>query len=182
MTLITTDRPGIFASIAGALSSFGMNILKAEAFANKRGEILDTFRFADPNRNLELNPTEADRLRLTIEKVVTGRTDVKTLLSNRPKPVAPSRGGRVKPAVFFDSESSAHSTLVEIVAEDRPGLLYDLASTLSAEACNIEVVLIDTEAHKALDVFYITSDGAKLTAEKEKILEQRLLRVCQTAA
>ena len=94
MALPTPDRPGIFASIAGALSSFGMNILKAEAFANTRGEILDTFRFADPKRNLELNPTEAARLRLTIDKVDTGRTDVTTLLSTRPQTPAPSRGGR----------------------------------------------------------------------------------------
>src|ERR1043166_1963575 len=34
MTLIAPDRPGLFAAAAGSLSSFGMNILRAEAFAN----------------------------------------------------------------------------------------------------------------------------------------------------
>ena len=36
LTLIAHDRPGLFASVAGTLSCFGMNILKAEAFANRR--------------------------------------------------------------------------------------------------------------------------------------------------
>ena len=37
LTLVATDRPGLFATVAGTLASFGMNILKAEAFANRRG-------------------------------------------------------------------------------------------------------------------------------------------------
>ena len=36
----------------------------------------------------------------------------------------------MKPTVAFDGEASESATLVEIVAEDRPGLLYDLASTI----------------------------------------------------
>ena len=36
LTLATRDRPFLFASVAGTLSGFGMNILKAEAFANRR--------------------------------------------------------------------------------------------------------------------------------------------------
>ena len=37
LTVVTPDRPNLFASLAGTLSSFGMNILKAEAFANQHG-------------------------------------------------------------------------------------------------------------------------------------------------
>ena len=48
-----------------------------------------------------------------------------------------------------------------------PGLLYNLATAISANGGNIEVVLIDTQAHKAIDVFYVTTDGGKLTAEKQ---------------
>ena len=47
------------------------------------------------------------------------------------------------------------------------GLLYNLATAISANGGNIEVVLIDTQAHKAIDVFYVTTDGGKLTAEKQ---------------
>ena len=175
LTLVTTaDRPGLFASVAGTLSSFGMNILKAEAFANRRGLILDTFTFADPSRTLELNPTEVDRLRAMAERVIAGTMDVRELLKNRPKPALPSRHARIPATVAFDGDASGIATLVEIVAEDRPGLLYDLASAISQSGCNIEVVLIDTQAHKAIDVFYVTATGKKLDPQRQSTLEAAL--------
>jgi [protein-PII] uridylyltransferase len=177
LTVVTADRPFLFASIAGTLSSFGMNILKAEAFANRRRTVLDTFTFADPHRTLELNPQEIDRLKDTLERVVLGRTDVTKLLQNRPPATRPSKGARFDPSLAFDSKSSASSTLIQIVAEDRPGLLYDLASAISRGGCNIEVVLIDTEAHKAIDVFYVTAGGSKLDSAHQERLRESLSRV-----
>jgi [protein-PII] uridylyltransferase len=180
LTMITfPDRPGLFASLAGTLSSFGMNILKAEAFANRHGLVLDTFTFADPSRTLELNPTEVDRLRTMTERVIAGKVDVRALLRNRPKPVLPARSARIASRVAFDSEASDTATLVEIVAQDRPGLLYDLASAFASNGYNIEVVLIDTQAHKALDVFYVTTKGTKLEVAQQKTLEEALRRACE---
>jgi [protein-PII] uridylyltransferase len=182
LTLVAADRPFLFASVAGTLSSFGMNILKAEAFANRRGLVLDTFTFDDPLRTLDLNPTEVDRLRATAERVLAGKTDVRELLRNRPKPALPSRKARIPARVAFDSEASRTATLVEIVAEDRPGLLYDVASAISSNGGNIEVVLIDTQAHKAIDVFYVTAEGKKLGAEKQQVLAEALRKACVGAA
>ena len=177
LTIITADRPFLFASLAGALSSFGQNILRAEAFANARGQVLDTFVFADPGRTLELNPQEIDRLRVTLERVALGKVEVRQLLQSRPKPAPPSRKARIQPRVSFDSDASNLATLVEVIAEDRPGLLHELAAAFSSAGCNIEVVLIDTEAHKALDVFYVTAGGAKLTSTQQQVLEKKLLAV-----
>ncbi|PWU03312.1 MAG: [protein-PII] uridylyltransferase [Terriglobia bacterium] len=183
LTMVTTvDRPGLFAAVAGTLSSFGMNILKAEAFSNHRGLILDTFTFADPSRTLELNPTEVDRLRTMVERVIAGKINVKELLRNRPKPTLPARSARIPAQVAFDAEASSTATLVEIVAEDRPGLLYDLASAIASNGCNIEVVLIDTQAHKAIDVFYMTAAGKKLDTSRQTALGEALLRVCHHGA
>jgi [protein-PII] uridylyltransferase len=80
--------------------------------------------------------------------------------------------------VAFDSKASQTATLVEIVAEDRPGLLYDLASVFSVAGCSIDVVLIDTEAHRALDVFYVTAGGRKLDDALQARLRAELLAVC----
>lgn len=177
-TVIARDRPCLLASIAGAISSFGMNIVKAEAFANRQGWILDSFLFSDPSRTLELNPGEAERMESNLEQVILGKLDAEVLLQKRPSRAA-NRGGRLHPSIAFDDDRSLTSTLVEVVAEDRPGLLHDLARAISIAGCNIEVVLVDTKTHKALDVFYVTAGGAKLTAEQQSGLRDQLLKACQ---
>jgi [protein-PII] uridylyltransferase len=175
LTVLAKDRLFLFASMAGALASFGMNIVKAEAFANQQGTILDTFAFSDPQRTLELNPPDLDRMRQTLERVLLGKLDVKSLLRNRPRPSLPSKNSRVPSRVSFDDEASESATLVEVTTQDRPGLLYDLSSAISEAGCSIEVVLVDTEAHKALDVFYLTANGRKLEPALCELLKARLI-------
>ena len=175
-TVVARDMPFLFASLAGAFSSFGLDILKAEAFSNARGLILDTFVFADPRRTLELNPSETDRLLDLLRHVATGKTDVRMLLKNRPQPEA--KRVAEPPSVEFDSDACATATLVEINTQDRPGLLYSLATAFSSAACNIDVVLIDTKGSRAIDVFYVAHQGNKLSPETQGILKERLLAAC----
>ena len=176
-TIVTNDRPALFASLTGAISSFGLDIVKAEAFANAQGVVLDTFVFADPKRTLELNPTESSRLRQTIEDVALGRLDTAQLSRGRGSATR-IRKRAVRPHVHFDSDACDTATLIEIIAEDRPGLLYDLSSAISAAGCNIDVVLIDTEGLKAIDVFYVATNGAKLSSNLQAALSHELLALC----
>lgn len=179
LTVLAKDRLNLFASVAGALASFGMNILKAEAFTNQQGTVVDTFVFEDPGRTLELNPPEMERLQLTLERVLLGKVQVKDLLRHRPKPAPPSKGSAFAPRVSFDNHAASGATLIEVLAEDRPGLLYDIASVLSNAGCNIELVLVDTEAHKALDVFYVSRNGRKLEDEALAALREAVERACR---
>jgi [protein-PII] uridylyltransferase len=121
--------------------------------------------FSDPGKNLELNPPELERLRAMLRGVVLGQVRVEQLLQSRPVKAPPSRASQVQPAVSLDSATSEAATLFEVVAQDRPGLLYSLASAISRSDCNIEVVLVNTEAHRAIDVFHVTRNGAKLSDE-----------------
>ncbi len=180
LAVVAVDQPGLFASLCGALASFGMNIVKAEAASNADGSILDLFRFTDPVRTLELNPEEVNRLQWNIECVVRGSIDVRDLLKRRRAVRRPTSEATIVPGVRFNNEASDSSTLIDFVGEDRPGLLYDLASALRENGCNVEVVLIDTEAHKAIDVFYVTRDGRKLDETTEERLRAGLIRAAST--
>ena len=175
LTVLTPDRPALFATISGVLAGWGMNINKADAFGNAGGIVLDTFHFTDLHRTLELNPSEITRFRKSLEDVVSGKKPLEPLLKGR-ESASRARVPKVtvETRINFDDSSSAHSTLLEVVTQDHPGLLYEIGSALARLGCNIEVALIDTEGHKAIDVFYLTTQGKKLAAQKQELLREVL--------
>src|SRR3569833_3545481 len=63
MTVVTKDRPALFATLTGALAGWGMNIVKADAFSNGSGVVVDSFVFTDRFSKLEMNLPEWDRFK-----------------------------------------------------------------------------------------------------------------------
>ena len=176
LTLVTVDRPGLFATLTGVLAAWGMNIVKANAFSNEAGTVVDTLYFTDRFRTLELNLSEWARFKNSVMSVLLGEADLQKMLRDR----ARSEKGviakvKVETKIEFDDASSSTSTLVQVIAQDRPRLLHRIASCLSDQQCNIEIALIDTEGQMAIDTFYLTSAGKKLKPEHQKQVEKALV-------
>ena len=177
LTLVTKDRPFLFATLSGVLAAWGMNIVKANAFSNAAGTVVDTFHFTDRFRTLELNLSEWARFKNSVVSVMLGEADLEKMLRDRQRS---EKGAiakvKVETKLEFDDSSSATTTILQVIAQDRPRLLHRIASCLSEQKCNIEIALIDTEGQMAIDTFYLTSASRKLTAEKCRDVEQVLLR------
>jgi [protein-PII] uridylyltransferase len=176
LTLVTRDRPVLFAKLAGVLAAWGMNIVKANAFSNEAGTVVDTLYFTDRFRTLELNLSEWDRFRRSVTSVLLGEADLDKMLRDRQRA---EKGAiakvKIETKIEFDDSCSSTSTLVQVITQDRPRLLHRIASCLSDQQCNIEIALIDTEGQMAIDTFYLTSGGKKLAAEHCRQVEKALV-------
>ena len=69
--------------------------------------------------------------------------------------IAAWRTPAVPTEVKIDNDVSRDFTVLEIVTEDRPGVLYLMTRTLFNESLDIHRSKIATEANRAIDVFYV---------------------------
>ncbi|MEM0927544.1 MAG: [protein-PII] uridylyltransferase, partial [Planctomycetota bacterium] len=171
-------RVGVFARVAGAFVTSGINILRAEIVTLEE-TVWDEFWVTDPDYPEE--PPE-NRINQVVERV-------RDLLLNPEKPLPPvrSRWGRkgeqeaglvnlLPTQVTFDNETLERYTIVSLFAYDQTGLLYRVASTFAELDLILHFAKIDTHLDQVADVFYLTdSSGLPLNTEHQERVRQSLL-------
>jgi [protein-PII] uridylyltransferase len=172
MVLAALDVPGLLAEVAGVLYANRIEVVDAAIYsrhaadAGERGEALDIFRVRDGMGQAVTDEARWKKVRDELEAVLSGRVPVEQVVASRPQPgssVAAWRTPAVPTELKIDNGVSRDFTVVEVVTEDRPGVLYAIARTLFAEALDIHRSKIATEANRAIDVFYVRDQA---TAEK----------------
>lgn len=174
LCVVTPDRRRLFARIAGMLSYFDMNIVKGYGFANRRDTVLDFFEFFDSNSRFRY-PRERKRFRSMLHEVLTDRRSVRELLTQKASSPLVMKMGQLEPVVYFEDDPERDVTLLEIISPDKPGLLYSIGSILSSCDCDIELLLINTEGEKAVDVFYIRHNNGILPENLKAELKRQIL-------
>jgi UTP:GlnB (protein PII) uridylyltransferase len=177
LCLVARDRSALFSRIAGALSSVGMDIVGAEAFANASAFVLDTFTFVD-GRNRFADDAERRGFQVLLEEVVEGKADLTASLEPR---LAETRALLAEEplGVTFDAESYPEATALTVTGADHFGLLYLLTRALSEGGYNIEMAYIETPAGRVRDIFYLTCNGEKLSGAMQADVRERIARLDQ---
>lgn len=170
------NRHHLLAKVAGALAARNLNILSADLYARSDDLVLDIFRICTPTFNPVTSSREIERIEtLLAQEFDVGEKPVnfRSLIDER---VAPSLLREEPPnfdipqRVHFDNEEHETSTVLEIQAQDRIGLLYDLFTVLGNRGAEVLNARISTQAGAAIDRLHLVdSDTGRKILDKERL-------------
>lgn len=161
-----SDTPGLFSRIAGVLASRGINILGARIFTSRDGLVIDSVHVEPPDEKKREDLAFWNGVSQALCSALQRASHVEEILVVHEPPayLKKKKGHRVPPRVLFDNAVSDHYTVIDVFAEDRIGLLYDITSCLAAKGVHIHSSKVATEADRAIDAFYVTDIfGHKIT-------------------
>jgi [protein-PII] uridylyltransferase len=175
--ICTFDLPGLFSKITGVMAANGLNILGAQIHTSSNGKALDVLQVNSPQRQLITDTSRWRKVEEDLRQVLAGKVQVATLVEKRRKSSTLIEKARPKSRfttrVDIDNEVSADYTVIDIYADDKIGLLYQITSTLTDLGLYIGVAKISTKADQVADVFYVKDIFShKITAE-EKLADIR---------
>jgi [protein-PII] uridylyltransferase len=179
LTVAALDKPFLFSNIAGVLSYFGMDIHRGQAMTTPDHLVLDIFEFSDEEGFLRQNPGAREEIARVLKGAVAGSINVADLLRGRQQSVLHRRRRELGTHVHLDNEHSQKYTVLEIVTDDAPGLLYRISRVVSDQGCDVDLVLISTEGRKAVDVLHVTKAGRKLDDVGQSLLKRELERTLE---
>jgi [protein-PII] uridylyltransferase len=180
LTVCTRDSPGLLASMAGTLTAEGLNILSVDLYTRADGIALDTFTVTRIGEFRPVDPERRAGVEARLRAAVDGSYDVedgvsrwRAQLRRRKKVRRPTA-----PEIRFDDDASPTSTVIEVRADDEPGLVHRIARTLAECGVQIGFAKVATDKSCALDIFYVTDqDGEKLPSALMARVESALLKV-----
>ena len=155
LTVFAPDHPWLLSIIAGACALAGANIVDAQIYTTTDGLALDTIAVSREFEHDEDEARRAARICDTIEKAVRGQIRLPEVVPKRAPPKGRLKAFAIEPEVTINNQWSQRYTVVEVTGLDRPGLLYELTTTLSKLNLNIASAHVATFGERAVDVFYV---------------------------
>ena len=163
LLVVSPDRPGLFARVAGVLSLNGLTVMEAAGHSDDHGMAIERF-MVGKNFGEEVR---WDRVIRDLEKVLDGRLALEARLAERRKVYSRPRrlpGLVTHPEVIVDNDLSHTDTVLEVRAPDSMGVLWRITRALHELDLDITSAKIQTLSSDAVDSFYVRdSDGHKVT-------------------
>nr|WP_202538919.1 [protein-PII] uridylyltransferase [Streptomyces sp. SID8379] len=170
LLIAVPDQPGVLPAVAGVLAMHRLTVRTAELRSLSLPEgvegsvLLLNWRVAAEYGSLP----QAARLRADLVRALDGSLDIAARLAERDAAYPRRRGVVAPPArVSLASAGSRLATVIEVRAQDAPGLLYRIGHALEASGVRMRSAHVSTLGANAVDAFYVTGlDGAPLPSEE----------------
>jgi [protein-PII] uridylyltransferase len=176
LLVLTPDRAGVFAGVAGAIARVGGDVRLARIYTTPSGLAVDFFAVAPPQGSEPATDWG------WLARLHQGALDAaKGEAPPDPPPAKVSRRAaafRVAASVAFDQDASHDATIIEVSGRDRPGLLAALAGGLADLGVSITSANVESIGERAMDAFYAveaTGGGKIVDPARREAIRERLL-------
>jgi [protein-PII] uridylyltransferase len=153
------DQRELFARICSFFERISYDIFEAKVYTTRHGYALDSFQVQDPDNR---RPQYRDVIGL-IEHELADRLRSRSALPplTRPRLSRQLRHFPISPEVSIQPDEKGTSSVLSVIAGDRPGLLSRIARVLTAYDINLHTAKINTLGSRAEDVFIIAGEALK---------------------
>ncbi|MFD7879197.1 ACT domain-containing protein, partial [Streptomyces sp. NPDC059766] len=178
LLIAVPDQPRVLPAVAGVLAMHRLTVRTAELRALPLPDgvggfvLLLDWRVAAEYGSLP----QAARLRADLVRALDGSLDIATRLAERDAAYPRRRGVVAPPArVTVASAGSRLATVIEVRAQDAPGLLFRIGSALEDTGVRMRSAHVSTLGSNAVDAFYVTDpEGAPLPSEEAAGVARKL--------
>jgi [protein-PII] uridylyltransferase len=153
LVVVAPDRPGLLSWIAGALAIGGISILSAEVFTTEDGAAIDLFE-VEGAFEPEIDETRWRRFRTMLRRAIDGSSSVEAAVEEQRRRYPAPRAGTAL-SVRIDNDASDFSTVVEVGAPDRIGLLHDVTRVFAELKLDVHLAKVATYDGRVVDAFYV---------------------------
>ncbi len=166
----TLSNPRLFEQVTGVMAENQVDILALEQFFDSKGEAMILLRVTDHRGKLIEEERKFEKLRQDLISLLEGKT---TLENYSQRQTANSLLGKKQaekpPRVEIDNDVSPYYTVIDIFANNRVGLLNDIARVMARLNLFVEVSKISTKVDQVADVFYVKDIFGHKITEKQKV-------------
>jgi len=176
LTICAKDRPGLFSIITGILSIFNISICDARVHTWRNRIALDLFKVIAPKDQLYEDQMWI-KIENKIQESLSSDLQIHQTLAEQASQVSWDKHLKHESAkIRIDNQLSAFYTIIEVFAQDRPGLLFGITDTLYRSGYNIYFAKIATESDQVVDIFYIKDlNGHKIQSNDQvQSLKQKI--------
>ncbi|MFE4850849.1 [protein-PII] uridylyltransferase, partial [Streptomyces sp. NPDC056689] len=168
LLIAVPDQPGVLPAVAGVLALHRLTVRTAELRAlDLPAQVPGSVLLLDWRVAAEYGSLpQAARLRADLVRALDGSLDIAARLAERDA-AYPRRRGTVAPPprVTVAPAASRHATVIEVRAQDAPGLLHRIGRALETAQVRVRSAHVSTLGANAVDAFYVTcAEGEPLPA------------------